>query len=46
MQNDDVSRLAMSATKKNFLASAKEICSEALLMGSTDNITVMIVDLR
>ena len=46
MQNDDVSRLALSVTKKNFLSSAKEICSEALIMGSTDNVTVMIIDLR
>ena len=46
MQNDDVSRLALSVTKKNFVDSAKEICSEALIMGSTDNVTVMIIDLR
>lgn len=46
MENNDVSRLAIEATKRNFLASAKELCSEALIMGSTDNVTVMIIDLR
>ena len=31
---------------KDFINCAKFLCSEALLAGSTDNITVVVVDLR
>jgi len=33
-------------SSKSFLTVAKELCSEALIMGSTDNVTALVVDLR
>lgn len=44
MRNEDVARQVLSS--KSFLTVAKELCSEALIMGSTDNVTALVVDLR
>ena len=44
MRNEDVARLCL--TSKNFLTVAKELCSEAMIMGSTDNVTALVIDLR
>jgi protein phosphatase 1L len=44
MRNEEVARLCL--TSKNFLTVAKELCSEAMIMGSTDNVTALVIDLR
>jgi mannose/fructose/N-acetylgalactosamine-specific phosphotransferase system component IID len=44
MTNEDVSRFMSSSA--NLSESAKELCYEASILGSTDNITVVVVDLR
>ena len=44
MSNEDVARFMMNAT--NFTEVAKELCYEATILGSSDNITVVVVDLK
>ena len=46
LRNDDVARLVAQAAAYDFATTAKSLCAEALLMGSTDNVTAMVVDLR
>jgi hypothetical protein len=31
---------------KDFLNIAKVVCTEAILLGSTDNVTVLVIDLK
>lgn len=44
MQNDEVGRLVSSC--KDFTKVARALCDEATLLGSTDNITVQVVNLK
>ncbi len=44
MSNEYVSKLLMNIS--NFTDAAKELCYEAAILGSSDNITVVIVDLK
>ncbi|CAM9526071.1 unnamed protein product, partial [Ectocarpus fasciculatus] len=44
MQNDEVGRVVTSC--KNFLTVAQALCDEATLLGSTDNITVQVINLK
>lgn len=46
LRNDEVGKLVYNAANKDFLNCAKCLCSEALIAGSTDNITALVVDLR
>ena len=46
LRNDEVARFINSATQLNFISAAKELCSEALMLGSTDNVTALVIDLR
>jgi serine/threonine protein phosphatase PrpC len=46
MHNQDVSRLVLDAAGRSFLTSARELCAEAMILGSTDNVTALVVDLR
>lgn len=46
LSNEMVAKLVMEKAPKDFLNSAKILCDESLLAGSTDNVTVVIVDLR
>lgn len=46
MQNEEVSRLVLQATGRSFLSAAKELCAEAMIQGSTDNVTALVIDLR
>jgi protein phosphatase 1L len=46
MRNEDVGRLVKDINEKDFINIAKIICQEASLLGSTDNITALVVDLR
>lgn len=44
MSNDTVARYLYNTP--DFSNSAKELCNEAMLLGSEDNITAIVVDLR
>ena len=46
MYGTDVGKLVYSSANRDFIGAARHLCSEALIMGSTDNITVVIIDLR
>jgi len=46
LRNEEVSRLVLEATRRGFLSSSRELCTEALRIGSTDNVTVLVIDLR
>eukprot|EP01036_Dinobryon_divergens_P022152 gene22152-30388_t len=47
MQNEDVAKLVMSSSPfKDFLNIGKKLCTEAIILGSTDNVTALIVDLK
>lgn len=49
MSNEVVGKFIVSNILKmndDFIAIAKNLCNEALLLGSTDNITVLVIDLR
>jgi protein phosphatase 1L len=46
LRNDDVAKLVWSVASKDFVNVAKMLCSEALIMGSTDNVTAVVVDLK
>ena len=46
MHNQDVSRLVLDAAGRSFLTTARELCAEAMILGSTDNVTALVVDLR
>jgi protein phosphatase 1L len=45
LQNDDVARL-VDAAKDDFVNLARILCNEAIILGSSDNVTAVIVDLR
>ena len=46
MHNEDVARLVVQAGAYDFAAIAKTLCAEALILGSSDNVTAVVVDLR
>ena len=46
LKNEEVGKLVYNAANKDFINCSKFLCSEALIAGSTDNITVVVVDLR
>jgi protein phosphatase 1L len=46
LSNDQVAKLIRNTAPRGFLECAKVLCSEALIMGSTDNVTVVVIDLR
>lgn len=44
MSNDDVARFVFNL--RDFTNVAKDLCNEALYLGTTDNVTAIVVDLR
>lgn len=46
MRNEDVGRFVMNYRDKKFANVARDLCFEALILGSQDNITVQVIDLR
>ncbi len=46
LKNEEVGKMVYNFANKDFLNSAKHLCSEALIAGSTDNITTVVIDLR
>lgn len=45
MENEYVAKMVVSRSK-HFMEIAKTLCSEALILGSQDNVTVLVVDLK
>ncbi len=45
LRNDEVAKLVLKHAK-NFADVSKELCSEAILMGSADNVTALVIDLK
>lgn len=45
MKNEDVAEVVLSS-HKDFINAGKAVCSEAIIMGSTDNVTTLVVDLK
>ena len=46
LRNEDVAKFIVAAAAKDFIRCAEQLCSEALIMGSTDNVTALVIDLR
>lgn len=47
MQNEEVGRFVQSSiTKSGFETAARVLCDEAIALGSTDNVTALVIDLR
>ena len=46
MRNDDVARFVMSSANRSFLDCVRDLCNEAMVLGSTDNVTALVIDLR
>lgn len=47
MSNDEVAKLVMNSSPfRDFINIGKKLCTEAIILGSTDNVTALIVDLK
>ena len=46
LRNEDVARFVLGYKDKKFTNVARDLCFEAIILGSTDNITVQVVDIR
>jgi serine/threonine protein phosphatase PrpC len=45
IENDDVAKIVLR-NARDFLNVAKRLCTEAIIMGSTDNVTALVIDLK
>lgn len=45
MDNDDVAKLVLR-NSRDFINLGKLLCTEAIMMGSTDNVTALVIDLK
>lgn len=45
LRNDEVAKLVLKHSK-NFVNIGKLLCSEAIMMGSADNVTALVIDLK
>lgn len=45
IENDDVAKIVLR-NSRDFLNVAKRLCTEAIIMGSTDNVTALVIDLK
>lgn len=46
LSEQEVGRVVIERASRDFLGCAKALCSEALIMGSTDNVTALVIDLK
>ena len=46
LRNDEVGKFVMGYKDKKFSNVARDLCFEAIILGSTDNVTVQVIDLR
>lgn len=46
LPNEHVAQIVSQYAKIDFVSAARRLCEEALFLGSTDNVTALIVDLR
>jgi serine/threonine protein phosphatase PrpC len=45
LENEDVAQLVLSSAK-DFINIAKKLCTESAIMGSNDNVTALVIDLK
>lgn len=45
IENEDVAKIVLR-NARDFLNVSKRLCTEALIMGSTDNVTALVIDLK
>jgi serine/threonine protein phosphatase PrpC len=45
IENEDVGKIVLR-NARDFLNVAKRLCTEAIIMGSTDNVTALVIDLK
>ncbi len=45
IENEDVGKIVLR-NARDFLNVAKRLCTEAILMGSSDNVTALVIDLK
>lgn len=45
MENEDVGHYVLNS-RKDFLNISKKLCAEALILGSADNVTVLVIDIK
>lgn len=45
IENEDVAKIVLR-NGRDFLNVAKRLCTEAIIMGSTDNVTALVIDLK
>lgn len=46
MDNEYVAKLVLENAKYSFINIAKQLCAEAIILGSSDNITALVINLR
>jgi serine/threonine protein phosphatase PrpC len=46
LKNEDVAKFVLNYRDKKFSNVARDLCFEALILGSSDNVTVQVIDLR
>jgi serine/threonine protein phosphatase PrpC len=48
MRNEEVAEVVLlkALSEKDFINAGKAVCQEAIIMGSTDNVTTLVVDLK
>lgn len=46
LENEEVAKLVLSHNPKDFLSISKKICMQALQLGSADNVTALVVDIK
>ncbi len=46
LSNEDVAKIVRAGVTRGFLHVAKQLCGEAILSGSSDNVTALVVDLK
>lgn len=45
IENEDVAKIVLR-NARDFLNVSKRLCTEAIIMGSTDNVTALVIDLK
>lgn len=46
MDNEEVARFVLRHVNTDFINVAQKLCREAMMMGSGDNVTVLVIDIK